>query len=77
MSDSGFEIQEFGTERYPSLDDAQQAALPHLAELLACMVRQGIEGGRFVVVDGVVRLAQRCESQGLADRGFTNGENVV
>jgi len=72
-----FEIDELGTEGYCSLEDAQRAALPHLAELLASMVRQGIEEGRFVVVDGVVRLAQRCESQGLAERGFTNGENDV
>jgi len=77
MSDSGFEIQEFGTERYPSLEDAQQAGLPHLAELLACMVRQGIEEGRFVVVDGVVRRAQRCESEEVGDGGFTNDENDV
>lgn len=77
MSNSGFEIQEFGTERYPSLDDAQQAGLPHLAELLACIVHQGIEKGSFVIVDGVVRHAERCESLGTPDRGFTSGENVV
>lgn len=67
MPDSGFEIQEFGTERYSSLEDAQRAALPHLAELLACIVRQGISKGRFVVVDGVVRLGHVCKSEELAD----------
>lgn len=77
MSHSGFEIQEFGTERYPSLEDAQQAGLPHLAELLACIVRQGIKEGSLVVVNGVVGHAERCESLGTPDRGFTNGENVV
>lgn len=47
------------------------------AELPASIVRQGIEDGRFVVVDGVVRVAPRCESERMADRGCTNGENDV
>ena len=75
--ESTLEIEESGTEQYPSLKDAQRAALPHLAELVASIVRQWIEEGRFVVVGGVVRLAQRCESEEMADRGFTNGENDV
>jgi len=77
MTNDLFEIEELGSDRYCSLEDAQRAALPHLAELLACMVRQGIEEGSLVVVDGVVRLARRGESEELPDRGFTNGENVV
>jgi len=77
MTNDSFQIEELGMNRYSSLQDAQRAALPHLAELLACMVRQGIEEGRFVVVDGVVRLTQTCESQGMANQGFTNGENDV
>jgi len=77
MTNDSFEIEELGTHRYSSLEDAQRAALPRLAELLACMVRQGIREGGFVVVNGVVRLAQRRECHGLADRGFTNGENDV
>jgi hypothetical protein len=75
--DSGFEIQEFGTERYSSLEDAQRAALPHLAELLAYIVRQGIEKGRFVVVNGVVEPVYRWDSEETADGGFTNDKNVV
>jgi len=77
MTDHGFEIEELGTGRNPSLEDAQRAALPHLAELVASMIRQGIEEGRFVMVNGVVRLGNGCECQGLADRALTNGENVV
>ena len=77
MTNDNFEIEELGMNRYSSLEDAQRAALPHLAELLACMVRQGIEEGRFVVVDGVVRLAQRCKSEEIPDGGFTNGANSV
>lgn len=77
MTNDPFEIEELGTDRYRSLEEAQRAALPHLAELVACMVRQGIEEGRFVVVDGVVRLGHVCESEELGDGGFTNGENDV
>jgi len=74
MTDYALQIDELGTERYCSLEDAQRAALPHLAELVASMVRQGIEEGRFVVVDGMVRLGHVCESEELGDGGFTNGE---
>jgi len=77
MTNDPFEIEEQGSDRYCSLEDAQRAALPHLAELVASIVRQGIEDGRFVVVGGVVRLVQRSQSQRLAKRGFTNGENDV
>ena len=77
MTNDSFEIEEIGGGKYPSLEEGQRAALPHLADVVASIVRQGIEEGRFIVVDGMVRLAQRCESQGLAERGFTNGENVV
>jgi len=77
MTNDSFEIEEVGTNRYCSLEEAQRAALPHVAELLACLVRQGIKEGSFVVVDGAVRLGDVCKSQGLAERGFTNGENVV
>ena len=77
MTNDSFEIEELGTNRYSSLEDAQRAALPHLTELLACIVRQGIEEGGFVVVGGVVKLAPRCESERLPDRGCTNGKNDV
>lgn len=77
MTSDSFEIEELGTDRYCSVEDAQRAALPHLAGLLACMVRQGIEEGRLVIVDKVVRLSQRRECHGLADGGFTNGKKGV
>jgi len=72
-----FEMEELSGDRYPSLEEGQRAALPHLAELLASILRQGIEDGRFVVVDGVVMLAPKCESGGTATRGCTNAENDV
>ena len=77
MTNDSFEIEELGSDRYRSLEDAQSAALPHLAGLVASIVRQGIEEGSFVVVGGVVRLTPRCESEQIADRGFTNAENMV
>ena len=77
MTNDTFEIEEVGTDRYCSLEEAQRAALPPLAEILACMVRQGIEEGRFVLLDGVVRLAQRCKSEEIPDRGFANGKKGV
>jgi len=77
MTNDSFEIEEVGTDRYRSLEDAQRAALPLLAKLAASIVRHGIEEGSFVVVDGVVRLGHVCKSEELADRGFTNGENDV
>jgi len=77
MTDDSFEIEELGGDRYPSLEEAHTAALPHLAELLASIVRQGIENGTLLVVNGMVRLAERCESEGIADQSWTNGEDVV
>ena len=71
------ETEEIGGDKYPSLEGAQRAALPDPADLLASLLRQSIEDGTFVVVNGVVRLAQRCESERLVHEGFTNGENVV
>jgi len=61
------EIEESGTEQYPSLGDAQDAALRPLAELVASIVRHGIEEGSFVVVDGVVRLGHVRKSEERAD----------
>lgn len=77
MTDDSFEIEELGTERYRSLEQAQKAALTHVAELVASLVRQSIEDGSFVVVEGVVRLAQRCEDERMADQRWTNGQDVV
>ena len=77
MASDSFHIEELGTDRNPSLEDAQRAALPRLAELLAFIVRQGIEEGSLVVVNGMVRLGHVCESEELADGAFTNSENDV
>jgi len=44
-----------GGNRHPSLETAQQASLHTIAAAIARAVREGLEGGRFVVVDGIVR----------------------
>lgn len=49
------EIEESGAEQYPSLKDAQDAALGPLADVLAGMIRSGLDKGRYVVEDGAVR----------------------
>lgn len=77
MRTERFDIEEISGDRYASLEAVQQAALGHLADLVASIVRQGIEDGSFVVVDGVVRPSHRCESKQLGNRGFTNGKKGV
>ena len=56
MLDDGFEIEEFGTEEYPSLTDAQDAGLGPLADLLVAVIRSGLDNGDYIVQDGLVRV---------------------
>ena len=51
-----FEIEESGVETYSSLEDAQEAALPSLAEALVQMIGSGLDNGRYVAENGVVIL---------------------
>jgi len=51
-------MEETGSEQCPSLDVAFAAALPSLARLLAARIRLGLDTGRYVVENGVVRLAE-------------------
>ena len=51
-----FEIEESGVETYSSLEDAQEAALPSLAEALVQMIRSGLDNGRYLAENGVVIL---------------------
>jgi hypothetical protein len=46
------------TNRHSSLEAAQRSSLQALGGAIARAVRAGLESGRFVVVDGVVRLAE-------------------
>jgi hypothetical protein len=64
-------IAEFGTERYPSLEAAQEAAMPILARLLATTIEAGLDSGRYFVENGVVRLSEEekvCERLSAARR---------
>ncbi len=58
MRHAGFRIEEIGTERHPSLEAAQEAALPDLSNALAQMVRLGLDDGRYVADNGLVRMAE-------------------
>ena len=44
-------IEEYPGDRYPSLKMAQEALLPVLAKLLVAAIREGLDNGRFKVVD--------------------------
>jgi len=56
MSDFTLEIE--STTTYESVQETQQAALQALAGAIARAVRAGLEGGRYVVEDGVVIPAE-------------------
>jgi hypothetical protein len=49
---------EKGTNQHSSREAAQRASLQTLGSAIARAVRAGLESGRFVVVDGVVRLSK-------------------
>ena len=58
MRRNGLTIQEKGAEGHASLEDAQDAALPLLADALAHMIRSGLDRGQYIVENGVVKLRQ-------------------
>ena len=51
------------TEKYDSLTAAREASMQRVASAIARAVRAGIDAGRYVVVDGVVKVvdASRIE----------------
>lgn len=66
-----FTIEEFGMDRYPSLQAAQDGAMPVLAEVLANVIRSGLDSGRYLVQNGVVKLSEEegaCERLSVARR---------
>lgn len=54
----GLVIKEFGGDRHPSLEAAQQAAMPIIAQLLANVIQSGLDSGRYFVENGVVKLSK-------------------
>ena len=56
-------IEEKGTERYVSPADAQEAALPLLADALANMIRSGLDRGQYIVENGVVKLREEVSRE--------------
>jgi hypothetical protein len=66
-----FRIEEYGTDRYPSLEAARQAAMPILAQLLANTIQCGLDSGRYFVENGIVKLSKEeraCEQLPAAQR---------
>jgi hypothetical protein len=62
IHDDSFEIEESGSDTYSSREATQQAALPALTELLVPMIRSGLDSGRYIIENGVVRINR--ESRG-------------
>ena len=56
-------IQEEGTDKHTSLEDAQDAVLPLLADALANMIRSGLDRGQYIVENGVVKLRQEVSRE--------------
>jgi len=54
----GIRIDEVGGNRHPSLEAAHQASMPVLAQLLANTIQAGLDSGRYVVENGVVKLSK-------------------
>lgn len=63
MLDKAFEIEEIGTERYGSLEDARQAALGPLAQALVDIIRSGLDNGDYIVQDGLVKLREEADHE--------------
>ena len=59
---NGLRIEEFGTELHPSLEAARRAAAPVLAQLVANTIQAGLDSGRYIVENGVVRLSEEVKS---------------
>jgi hypothetical protein len=53
-------IEESGSDHYSSLEAAFTAALPSLAALLAERIRLGLDSGRYVIQNGVVKLPEEA-----------------
>ena len=47
------------TEKHDSLAAAREASMQRVASAIARAVRAGIDAGRYVVVDGVVKIADK------------------
>jgi hypothetical protein len=63
-------IQELSGERYPSLDSAHEAGVPILAQLLANAIQAGLDTGRYIVDNGVVKLSEETRGhEGLPAAG--------
>ena len=53
------EIEEKGVDRYPSLEDVQEAVVLPLAAALSRIIQERLDSGEYIVENGVVTRATR------------------
>ena len=63
MRRNGFRIEEIGTEKHASLEAAQEAALPVLADALAQIIRDHLDSGRYIADNGVLKLREEANDE--------------
>ena len=59
----GLLIEELSGSRHPSLEAAQQAAVPILAQLVINGVDAGLDSGRYIVENGIIKLSEEVRSR--------------
>jgi hypothetical protein len=58
----GPQIEELSGSRHRSLQAAQEAAMPILAQLVANIVHAGLDSGRYIVENGIIKLSEEVRS---------------
>lgn len=74
--DHGYEVEELGGDLYPDLPAAQLAALSPVARIVAQVVREGIESGRFVVEESVVKPAAESAYHKTSNSAIIEAETI-
>lgn len=55
-------IEELSGSQHPSLEAAQQAAVPILAQFVVNAVHAGLDSGRYIVENGIIKLSEEARS---------------
>jgi len=59
----GPQIEELSGSRHRSLQAAQDASVPILAQLVVNVVRAGLDSGRYIVENGIIKLSEEVRSR--------------